>query len=533
MPRAEGGAEWRAGTDDTGGETAPGGATTRGESKGDNTAGETLGGKIAGGILLRDGGGSGSSDHGTRAAQALLEAHGGVWLGLLRLSDEPWRPRSARGGLREEDLQRVTGEGNSSRETSLSDDVSGSGASDGNPEVTMDSQGEPAGGTATMSGDGGSVVGEDEDEAATEMEANNPPGIDRSGQGNNRRGSPSFVAANDTRGHSPHPSSGPHRGRHRKRRSSKSESRKGSFSGAGFLDQRSGRAGAHSRGGMTHEVSVPLISCSMIARPPPGDAGIPGTERGEGQARATAAGTAMPNVMEACLVSPMSDGWPDAWNPIALLRLFPSTADNEASTAFDKLSDFLTPREDELPGAEEDGDEATQGVEGRGGGTDGEGTDDDLAITRRRSKSKSPRAKSPEASADGDPRTGYPGTTGDRVNGGADVDDTGSVHSGGSMAGNTAGGPVSETGPAMRLAAARVELDGGYVAFVVSDELLPADVRRSVVDPGASAGFQVPSRNNTSGGKDGSEGSDGGSGKSSGTAEGLVNNGESPETTGS
>ena len=78
VPRAEGGAEWRAGTDDTGGETAPGGATTRGESKGDNTAGETRGGKIAGGILLRDGGGSGSSDHGTRAAQALLEAHGGV-----------------------------------------------------------------------------------------------------------------------------------------------------------------------------------------------------------------------------------------------------------------------------------------------------------------------------------------------------------------------------------------------------------------------------------------------------------------------
>jgi hypothetical protein len=189
VPRAEGGAEWRAGTDDTGGETAPGGATTRGESKGD-TAGETRGGKIAGGILLRDGGGSGSSDHGTRAAQALLEAHGGVWLGLLRLSDEPWRPRSARGGLREEDLQRVTGEGNSSRETSLSDDVSGSGASDGNPEVTMDSQGEPAGGTATMSGDGGSVVGEDEDEAATEMEANNPPGIDRSGQGNGQKGIP-------------------------------------------------------------------------------------------------------------------------------------------------------------------------------------------------------------------------------------------------------------------------------------------------------------------------------------------------------
>ena len=104
------------------------------------------------------------------------------------------------------------------------------------------------------------------------------------------------------------------------------------------------------------------------------------------------------------------------------------------------------------------------------------GGDSTRAQLARRSESRSPRLKSPEASADGG---GVVGT--DRSIGltGADVDDTGSVHSGGSMAGNT-GGPVSETGPAMRLAAARVELEGGYVAFVVSDELLPADVRRSV-----------------------------------------------------
>ena len=102
VPRAEGGAELRGKRDaeGDGGETAP--ATARGESKGDSGGGggERRGNKIAGGILLRDGGGSGSSDHGTRAAQALLEAHGGVWLGLLRLSDEPWRQRTAR-GLRE------------------------------------------------------------------------------------------------------------------------------------------------------------------------------------------------------------------------------------------------------------------------------------------------------------------------------------------------------------------------------------------------------------------------------------------------
>jgi hypothetical protein len=38
------------------------------------------------------------------------------------------------------------------------------------------------------------------------------------------------------------------------------------------------------------------------------------------------------------------------------------------------------------------------------------------------------------------------------------------------------------------MAAARVELERGYVAFVVSDELLPADVRRQVGMPAAPAG---------------------------------------------
>ena len=88
------------------------------------------------------------------------------------------------------------------------------------------------------------------------------------------------------------------------------------------------------------------------------------------------------------------------------------------------------------------------------------------------------------------------------------------------MAGNT-GGPVSETGPAMRLAAARVELEGGYVAFVVSDELLPADVRRSVA--ATVGGAAASSGGDAAGaGGDASEGSDGGSGRSSGTAEALV-----------
>lgn len=65
---------------------------------------------------------------------------GNVWLGILRLSEGPWRPSKQKQlrGLREEDLP--PDGGNSSRDTSFSDDGSGAsdGASDGHPEVTMD-----------------------------------------------------------------------------------------------------------------------------------------------------------------------------------------------------------------------------------------------------------------------------------------------------------------------------------------------------------------------------------------------------------
>ena len=114
-----------------------------------------------------------------RLDKAALEASGGVWLGLLRLSDDPWSrggasskdgggkggggrgasgdsrrspPRSPRGA-------RNTGdpsiEGHSSREGSMSDD--GSGASDGgHPEVTMDENVSPgSGGGSGGSGSGG------------------------------------------------------------------------------------------------------------------------------------------------------------------------------------------------------------------------------------------------------------------------------------------------------------------------------------------------------------------------------------------
>ena len=50
----------------------------------------------------------------------------------------------------------------------------------------------------------------------------------------------------------------------------------------------------------------------------------------------------MPDVMEARVVRPLAEGWPDAWNPVALLRLFPApSADHppeEAFDAFDKLA---------------------------------------------------------------------------------------------------------------------------------------------------------------------------------------------------
>ena len=148
-----------------------------------------------------------------------------MWLGLLRLSDEPWRPITAR-GLREEDLRRVgSGEGNSSRETSLSDDVSGSG-NDENPEVTMDSQGEPRE-VGTMSGDGGSVVGEDEDEAATDDRPENRGEHTQIASKNRTR---STGGSGRGRSDSPHARTageGPiprEHGRHtRKRRTSKSE----------------------------------------------------------------------------------------------------------------------------------------------------------------------------------------------------------------------------------------------------------------------------------------------------------------------
>ena len=143
--------------------------------------------------------------------------------------------------------------------------------------------------------------------------------------------------------------------------------------GASLRDARARRADAG-----------PALVCSLFARPPPGNAGIPGTAGGEGQARAAAAG-APPSAQRAPSKTtrfppPPKPPNPDApppfsrvpprrqrdarrdgsargssarrrlagrVEPVALLRLFPApSADHppeEAFDAFDKLAARLTP----------------------------------------------------------------------------------------------------------------------------------------------------------------------------------------------
>ena len=217
----------------------------------------------------KDGAGPSTSSPTEREARQArdrqLEQHGGVWLGLLRVSDEPWRPRVRRDALRQEELPV---EGNSSREGSLSDD--GSGATDGNPEVTTfdENTSNASGGgfsptdtaaaqpaasdSGAAGGDGGSVVG-DEPEGSVEVDV-------------------------------------PRRIRRRSSRAGGGPgSRKGSFSGADTA-----RGVSAGRAGAARADAGPALVCSLFARPPPGNAGIPGTAGGEGQARAAAAGAPPP-----------------------------------------------------------------------------------------------------------------------------------------------------------------------------------------------------------------------------------------------
>jgi hypothetical protein len=559
------------------------------------------------------------------------------------LSDEPWRPRAARraGSLpthgRDERLpgRQAHVEGNSSRDTSLSDD--GSGASDGAGEVTFDentsehvdgthdgvmlqsgpmvvSHGERVardGGqergdelTADREGDGGSVVGDPE--TSVEAEDTGAPalsggslGVGPSGYGvgntqrdhrdflsddpRNFKGTlkPTFKGEKETIGVSPRRELGGRRG--------------GSFSGADYLKRQNSRAeNRRLRTEVSRETPVELV-CPLIARPPPAAAGIPGTAGGEGQARALAAGNAMPSTLDARVVRPGNEGWPDAWNPVALLRLFPSVdadgfgtdsvelggprssgrvgASTKGLDAFDALAARLAPgpvvdgadeedaearKSESENAADADAEEEAEGTSPRKGGEkesapeeataealgegetlEGEGEVPPARATRAatRSRAAARAAKEKEArksgraekkkrvsvpekvapsavpnprgpsrgkdkgkekglskdSKDSKDREKRGGSVPAEARPGApstDADDTASIHSGGSMSGAKAAErarrsprtPKHFRSPERSLTALRVDLEGGYVAFIVSHELLPEDVRRSVAN---------------------------------------------------
>ena len=64
------------------------------------------------------------------------------------------------------------------------------------------------------------------------------------------------------------------------------------------------------------------------------------TGNGEGRGRrARAAGSALPEIVHAECVAPGDDGWPEVWDPVALLRLFPSSAHH--ATAFRRIHALL------------------------------------------------------------------------------------------------------------------------------------------------------------------------------------------------
>ena len=320
---------------------------------------------------------------GRREFDRQLEQRGGVWLGHLRLFDEPWRPVKTRGNQRSNPGGHRTGEdkGRHQRENSdrakyesrgdgvsLSDD--GSGASDGGaPEVTFDENtsdrvdrrtgegGEDLGiellddehnnrgtfqnkqinpatsdsrenaETHTRSGDGGSVVG---DEPETSVEADMTVNVVPSSKFRRKMRS----GGEGTKQ------------RHARISGDSTEinlrRRKGSFSGRDYFNRKgSHRRDRHTGRMDTSGQSGGFLMCSLLAKPPPKDAGIPGTAGGEGFARAFAAGSAMPNLLDARIVTPSTTGWPDQWNPVALLRLFPNSSAKvplrDSEHAFDAL----------------------------------------------------------------------------------------------------------------------------------------------------------------------------------------------------
>lgn len=91
---------------------------------------------------------------------------------------------------------------------------------------------------------------------------------------------------------------------------------------------------------LSNLVQSRTITCQLVAQAPPTGANIPGTARGEGFARASAAGNALPEIVHAECVAPGDDDWPDVWDPIALLRLYPLSAHHV--TPFHQIHATLT-----------------------------------------------------------------------------------------------------------------------------------------------------------------------------------------------
>jgi len=114
---------------------------------------------------------------------------------------------------------------------------------------------------------------------------------------------------------------------------------------ASDMDERTVVAETVTRGARGGETSCGrataprTIACQLVAQAPPATANIPGTARGEGAARANAAGSALPEIVHAEHIAPGDDGWPEAWDPVALLRLFPSSAHHAA--AFQRIHALL------------------------------------------------------------------------------------------------------------------------------------------------------------------------------------------------
>jgi hypothetical protein len=90
--------------------------------------------------------------------------------------------------------------------------------------------------------------------------------------------------------------------------------------GRGGVGRREGGPGAdedEKKEEEEEEAEEAGLVCSLIARPPPPSAGVAGTEAGdEAEARASAAGSSLPRVLQAAMVRPGSEGWPECWNTV-------------------------------------------------------------------------------------------------------------------------------------------------------------------------------------------------------------------------